>query len=53
MNTMQAERFTAALLALLDETFDNVQGYYLDRNASLFETLASITVAEASIPIGG
>jgi hypothetical protein len=53
MNTIQCEHFTKALLVLLDETFDNVQGYYLDKNTSLFETLAGITANEASIPVGG
>lgn len=48
-----AEHFSAALFALLDETFDNVQGYYLDKGDSLFETLATISAAEASIPVGG
>lgn len=51
--TIQAEHFTAALNGLLDETFDNVHGYFLDRGTSLFETLATITAAEASIPVGG
>ena len=50
---MQSEHFTKALLALLEETFDKVQGYYLDQHTSLFETLADITAAEASIPVGG
>jgi hypothetical protein len=45
--------FTKALYALLDETFDNVQGLYLDKGTSMFETLATISPAEASIPVGG
>jgi hypothetical protein len=53
MSTIQSQHFTKALLMLLDETFDNVQGYYLDKNTSFFETLADITAEEASIPIGG
>lgn len=53
MNTIQCEHFTKALLVLFDETFDKVQGYYLDKNTSLFETLAGITANEASIPVGG
>lgn len=53
MSTIQSEHFVTALLALLDETFDHVQGYYLDRGNSLFETLATISAAEASIPVGG
>ena len=53
MSAIQPEHFTGALLTLLDETFDNVQGYFLDRNTSLFETLAGITAEQASIPVGG
>jgi hypothetical protein len=45
--------FTKALLALLDETFDNVHGFFLDKGTSMFETLATISAAEASIPVGG
>jgi hypothetical protein len=53
MSSTASQPFTKALLALLDETFDNVEGYYLDRGTSLFETLADISAAEASIPVGG
>jgi uncharacterized membrane protein len=53
MATTQTEHFTSALYNLLDETFDNVQGYFLDRGTSFFETLATISTAEASIPVGG
>lgn len=53
MSTIQTNHFTKALLGLLDETFDSVKGYYLDRGTSLFETLAGISAAEASIPVGG
>jgi hypothetical protein len=53
MSSIQSEHFTKALLLLLDETFDNIHGFYLDKNTSLFETLASITADEASIPVGG
>jgi len=53
MSTIEAEHFTKALFILLDETFDSVQGYFLDPGTSLFETLASITAEEASIPVGG
>ena len=51
--TIQAEHFTGALYLLLDETFDNVHGIFLDKGTSLFETLATISAAEASIPVGG
>jgi len=53
MSSIQSEHFTKALFTLLDETFDNIHGFYLDRNASMFETLANITADEASIPVGG
>ncbi|MBX3052481.1 MAG: hypothetical protein KF753_13455 [Caldilineaceae bacterium] len=50
---IQAEHFTAAIFALLDETFESVQGIYLDKGTSLFETLATISAQEASILVGG
>jgi hypothetical protein len=50
---IQTEHFTSAISALLDETFDNVQGIYLDKGTSLFETLATISAEEASVPVGG
>jgi len=37
---------------LLTETFESVQGAYLDQGASLFETLAQIDAAGASQPMG-
>ncbi len=42
------EAFTAELLDLYMETFEQVQGMYLDRGTSLFETLATISSEEAS-----
>jgi hypothetical protein len=50
---IQADHFTKALLMLLYETFDNVQGYYLDKGTSMFETLATISAEEASVPVCG
>jgi hypothetical protein len=50
---IQAEHFTKALYEMLDETFDNVHGYFLDKGTSMFETLATISAEEASIPVGG
>lgn len=50
---IQSEHFSVAIFALLDETFDNVQGFYLDGGTSLFETLATISAETASIPVGG
>ena len=50
---ISSEHFTKSLYMLLDETFDNVQGFYLDKGTSFFETLATISAGEASIPVGG
>lgn len=47
------DRLKTDLESLLDETFRNVHGHYLDRQTSLFETLATISAAEASRPVGG
>ena len=43
---ISAELFTTNLYALLTETFESVQGIYLDGGTSLFETLADITAEE-------
>lgn len=43
--------FITEIFDLYTETFENVQGKYLDRGTSLFETLKTITAAEASQPI--
>jgi hypothetical protein len=51
--SVSTTQFTKELLDLLTETFETVQGIYLDRGTSIFETLAEITAAEASIPVGG
>ena len=45
------ETFTKALSGLITETFEQVHGIYLDRGTSLFETLETITAAEASRPV--
>jgi hypothetical protein len=50
---IQTNHFTNALYTLLDETFDNVRGYFLDKGTSMFETLATISAEEASVPVGG
>lgn len=50
---IETEHFTKALYLLLDETFDNVHGLFLDRGTSMFETLATVSAAEASVPVGG
>lgn len=43
--------FADAIATALDETFAHVQGMYLDRGTSLFETLAMIDANEASRPV--
>jgi hypothetical protein len=53
MSQIDSEHFTNALIGLLDETMDHVMGFYLDSGTSLFETLATITAEEASVPVGG
>lgn len=53
MSTKQSEHFTKAVFLLLEESFENVQGIYLNKNTSMFETLAGISADEASIPVGG
>lgn len=53
MTPIDPENLKQALREVLDETFSNVQGIFLDRKTSLFETLADITAEEASIPVGG
>ena len=50
---IDGDLFKKALYLLLEETFDNVQGIYLDKGTSFFETLATISAEEASIPVGG
>ncbi len=45
------ERFTRALDRLMDETFEQAQGIFLDKGTSLFETLDAISAEEASRPV--
>lgn len=47
------ETFRSVLLDLLDETFENHHGIYLDRDTGLFRTLETVSAQEASIPVGG
>jgi hypothetical protein len=53
MNTITNARFQAALQTLLTEVFSEVEGWVLDKNTSLLETLADVSAAEASVPVGG
>lgn len=50
--TISVTNFRDALLFVFDEAFDNVHGAFLDPNESLFPTLASISAANASRPVG-
>lgn len=50
---IKQEDFLNNLFNLLDETFDNTHGIYLDKGTSLFRTLETVSAAEASIPVGG
>lgn len=42
------ERFKPTLLELIDETFSQVHGMYLDKGTTLYETLEGVTAEEAS-----
>lgn len=53
MKPIEAGDIIKAMYNLLGETFENVSGYFLDGGTSLFETLATITAEEASVPVGG
>lgn len=44
--------FRSALLESLEEAFESVHGYFLDKGDSLFETLAGISATEASQSLG-
>jgi hypothetical protein len=52
-NKIDQEFITQNLFDILDEAFVTHHGVFLDRGTSLFETLETITAAEASIPVGG
>lgn len=48
-----SEDFRRNLLNAMTETFEKPLGIYLDPETSLFQTLDTISAAEASIPVGG
>ena len=50
---MDAAKFKEIVLALLDETFETHQGIYTYEGTSLIKTLATVSAAEASVPVGG
>lgn len=45
--------FAREYFDILEEAFETHHGIFLDKNTSLFETLSTITAAEASQPVGG
>ncbi|MBL8063683.1 MAG: hypothetical protein JNK32_11720 [Anaerolineales bacterium] len=47
-----SEEFRKNLLQLMAETFEKPMGIYLDPNTALFQTLDTVSAAEASIPVG-
>lgn len=51
--TINQNIFKGELLPLLEEAFETHYGIFLDKNTSLFDTLETISAAEASIPVGG
>lgn len=51
--TIGVETFKGALMGLLDEAFDNVQGAFLDKGDALFPTLEGLRAEQASIPVCG
>ncbi len=46
-----ANPFRQGLTSILRELFEEVNGYALDRGTSFFETLATVSAAEASKPV--
>ncbi len=52
VRTIPEEDFRSALLASLEEATSSVHGIFLDKGDSLYETLADITAAQASTPLG-
>ena len=51
-NSIATADFRNALLKTLEESFDEVHGYFLDKGESIFETLAGISAEEASQSLG-
>lgn len=47
-----ADKMIQVLFYAFEETFEKVQGVYLDKGTSLFETLAGISAEVASRPVG-
>ncbi len=45
-------RFTTEFFDILDETFENHHGIFLDKGTSLFQTIAKVNASDASRPVG-
>lgn len=52
MTDQPVSLFARELLPVLTETFESVEGIFLDRGTSLIETLSTISAEEASVPVG-
>lgn len=50
---MDAAKLKEIVLGLLGETFETHYGIYTENGTSLLETLATLSAAEASVPVGG
>lgn len=48
-----SEDFRNKLMQFMTETFEDPMGIYLDQNTALFQTLETVSAAEASIPVSG
>lgn len=48
---IKQQHFTSNIFAVFEETFETHHGVYLDKGTSLFETLETISAAEASRPV--
>lgn len=51
-HTIDQGQFSKVLFALLEETFTTHHGMYLNKGTSFFETLETVSAAEASLPVG-
>lgn len=50
-HSIEQQHFTSNIFAVFEETFETHHGVYLDKGTSLFETLGTISAAEASRPV--
>ncbi len=51
--TEETKRYRSDMLEILEETFDQHHGIFLDEGSSLFQTLEAYDATTASIPVGG